>query len=489
MRETDMSKPWFPVALVGLVLALTAIPLAAGDQPVQAIDIGSHRELFVDSSLIDRLDGVRLELQQPRPGGMAIAYDRPWEGVFAFYTTVFKDGDKYRMYYRGEPASGQHTTICYAESADGIRWSKPNLGLVEIAGSKDNNVLIPAAGMLAPFLDTRPGVSAEQRYKGNMEDKAGLLGYVSADGLHWKKLGEQPLVPRKLKNNFDSQNVMFWSEAEQQYVLYARHSEGGRRAQARATSKDFLDWSPQVLMTYSDTGSTVPSDHLYTSQVQPYFRAPHIYISLPGRFMHQRRVLNDAQAKELDVQPGGGGVNDIADGVLQTSRASTTLFDRTFLEALVRPGMGLGNWVSRTNYPACGIVQTGPAEMSIYVQRHYGQKTAHLERLTLRLDGFASAHAPYKGGELVTRPLRFTGKELEINYATSAAGSLRVEIQDAAGKPIPGFTLADCPEIIGDTIVHVVNWKNGADVTKLAGHAIRLRLVMKDADLFALRFR
>lgn len=89
----------------------------------------------------------------------------------------------------------------------------------------------------------------------------------------------------------------------------------------------------------------------------------------------------------------------------------------------------------------------------------------------------------------MTRPLRFTGKELEINYATSAAGSLRVEVQDAAGKPFSGFTLADCPEIIGDTIAQVVSWKNGSDVSKLAGRVVRLRLVMKDADVFSLRFR
>src|SRR5439155_22769832 len=106
----------------------------------------------------------------------------------------------------------------------------------------------------------------------------------------------------------------------------------------------------------------------------------------------------------------------------------------------------------------CGIAQTGPAEMSIYVQRHYGQKTAHLERLTLRLDGFASVHAPFAGGELLTRPLRFTGKELHINYATSAAGGLRLEIQDAAGKKLPGFGLEDCPAIVGDAIEHVVGW-------------------------------
>src|SRR5262249_6053163 len=109
-------------------------------------------------------------------------------------------------------------------------------------------------------------------------------------------------------------------------------------------------------------------------------------------------------------------------GVLQSARAGSTRFDRTFREALVRPGPGGGNWVSRTNYPACGIVQTGPAEMSLYVQRHYGLKTAHLERLTLRLDGFASVHAPFAGGELLTRPLRFAGNALELNWSTSATG-------------------------------------------------------------------
>jgi hypothetical protein len=484
-----MTDRRFLVPLVPLMIGLLLITSPASAAETDDVrDLGSRRELFVDPYLIDRLDGVRLELQQPRPGGVAVVYDRPYEGVFAFYTTIIKDGDKFRMYYRGE--TDRPTAICYAESPDGIRWSKPDLGLVEIDGSKRNNVVLVVPGCLAPFLDGRPGVPADQRYKANSEDKAGLIGYVSADGLRWKKLGDEPIVPRQFKNNFDSQNVMFWSETEQQYVLYARHSDGGKRAQARATSKDFRHWTPQVLMTYSDTNNTVPSDHLYTSQVQPYFRAPHIYISLPGRFMQGRRVLTDAQAKDLNVQSDrGGGANDIADGVLQTSRAGTTRFDRTFLEALVRPGLGSANWVSRTNYPACGIVQTGPAEMSLYVQRHYQQKTAHLERLTLRLDGFASVHAPFKGGELLTRPFRFTGKELEINYSTSAAGGIRVEIQDASGKPLPGFTLDRCPALIGDEIERVVAWKDGADVGKLAGQVIRLRFAMKDADLFSLRFR
>ena len=63
-----------------------------------------------------------------------------------------------------------------------------------------------------------------------------------------------------------------------------------------------------------------------------------------------------------------------------------------------------------------------------------------------------------------------------------------MEIQDAAGKPIPGFALADAVETIGNDIERAVRWKSGSDVSKLAGKAVRLRFVMKDADLFALRF-
>ena len=120
-------------------------------------------------------------------------------------------------------------------------------------------------------------------------------------------------------------------------------------------------------------------------------------------------------------------------------------YERTFMEAWVLPGIGLRNWVSRSNYPAYGIVPTGPAEMSLYISRHNAQQSAHVARYTLRTDGFASVRAGYQGGEMLTRPLVFAGGALEINFATSAAGSIRVEIQDAAGKPMPGFALGRLP--------------------------------------------
>ncbi len=155
----------------------------------------------------------------------------------------------------------------------------------------------------------------------------------------------------------------------------------------------------------------------------------------------------------------------------------------------VRPGPGARNWTTRTNYPLQGVVSTGPDEMSIYVARHYGDPSWHIQRMSLRLDGFSSLNAPYEGGQLVTKPLRFKGTQLEINYSTSAAGGLKVEIQDEKGQPVKGFSLEECPEIIGDEISRIVSWKGGNDVGSLADKPVRLRFVMKDADLYSLRFR
>jgi hypothetical protein len=197
-------------------------------------------------------------------------------------------------------------------------------------------------------------------------------------------------------------------------------------------------------------------------------------------------VLTTEEARAIGVDPGY--FQDASDAVLLSTRGGS-IYDRTFLESFLRPGLGMENWTSRTNYPALNLVQTGPAEMSFYVNRNYGQTTARIARYSLRLDGFAALHAGYEGGAMLTRPVRFASKELQINYATSAAGGIRVEIQDEDGAPIPGFALEDAREVIGDQIERVVAWKLGADVSALAGRAVRLRFVLKDGDLYSFRFR
>jgi len=151
--------------------------------------------------------------------------------------------------------------------------------------------------------------------------------------------------------------------------------------------------------------------------------------------------------------------------------------------------MDLRNWVSRANTAVLPVVPTGPGEMSLYVARHKGQPSHHIERLALRLDGFASVRASYAGGEMLTRPLTFSGRRLVINCSTSAAGSVRVEIQDLAGRAVAGRALAESMPIIGDEIDRAVAWKGGSDLGALSGRPVRLRFVLKDADLYAIQFR
>lgn len=475
--------------------------LVAASAAAAPIDIGSRRELFVDRYLIDTMTDATLQLHHPTFADVAVRRDRPWEGVRTGtfdYVTVLKDGDRFRMYYRAIPLMGlsdgaAEECVCYAESTDGVHWVKPDLGLFEFQGSTKNNIVLsqmpPFCHNFSPLLDARPNVPADERYKalaGITPYSKGLAAFVSPDGIHWKRLREE-LVIVVPGPALDSQNVAFWSEHEECYVCYFRNLVDGVRAIARTTSVDFIHWTAPVQMRYGD-GGTKPSEDLYTNQTQPYFRAPHIYIAAAARFMPGRRVLSDAQVLNLGLDKADCWLkDDCSDATLMSTRGGDH-YERTFMDAWIRPGPDPRNWTSRSNYPAHGVIPTGADEMSIYVSRHNSQESSHIERLALRTDGFASLHAGYEGGEMQTHPLIFTGTSLEVNFATSAAGGIRVEVQDEMGKCIPGFAAEDCRELVGDQIERTVLW-NGGDVSTQAGRPIRLRVILKDADLYAIRFR
>lgn len=445
------------------------------------------RELFVDNYWIDKVTNATLRLATPLDGGTSIKFDKPWEGAFSGYSTIVDMGDRrYRLYYRGIPKSGadgrMEEVTCYAESKDGIEFTRP-----------DYNVFLkeqpPFSHNFSPFIDKRPGVAESERWKAIAGTGAsGLVPFVSADGLKWRKLRNEPVVTTKNSSaRFDSQNLAFWSVSEQRYVMYLRSFRelpDKRRIRwvSRSTSEDFLTWTHPVEMEFvRANGQPAPPEHLYTNQTSPYFRAPHIYIAISARFQPGRQVLTPEEAKAINVDPDY--FKDCSDAIMMSTRGGNT-YQRTFLEGFLRPGVGMENWVSRTNYPALNVIQTGPAEISFYANKNYGQPTTHLQRYTLRLDGFASLHAPYDGGEMVTKPFVLAGSKLDLNYSTSAAGSVRVEVQDASGGALAGFALADCREIIGDQVTRQVNWSS-AELGSQRGKTVRLRFVLRDADLYS----
>jgi len=486
-----------PMSAQTLRSTVPAVMLCASGLADGPIDIGSRRELFVDDVLIEKLRGARLVLHRPTPGEVATVHDEPWEGNTSGYHTVFQDGDLYRMYYRGThviPKAHKRThpeLICYAESTDGVRWAKPELGIVDFDGSKQNNIIWDGHGShsFAVFKDANPACKPSARYKAIAYSKKrpqGLYVFKSADAIHWTPIRKKPVITA----TGDAQSVAFWDTMRNCYVVFHKRNRHDPKADkgswldvATATSDDFVHWTKSIQLQYPGA----PNAHLYTNAITAYPRAPHILMGLPTR------VLRLSRWGPPDIKH-----DQVSDVVLMASRDGQH-FHR-WSEAFIRPGLDARGWQRWgghiNNLPAWGIVETAsagpdsPRELSFYSTEGYffPIEGCRMRRFTLRLDGFASVQAPLKGGELLTKPLVFAGNRLTINYSTSAAGSLRVELRDAAGKPIPGHSLRECPEIRGDEVERVVGWKGGEDVARVAGTPVRLRFILKDADLYSFRF-
>ncbi len=474
-------------AALAAVAAWAPACVARASQPSETqapIALGSRRELFVDDFLIARLQGAELKMHQPEPREVALVCDQPWEGNTSAYFTLLRDDDRFRVYYRGwhfdeKAKKWAHPEVtCVAESRDGLTWEKPELGLFEFNGSKQNNIIWTGAGThnFTPFKDENPACPPDARYKAlaggsttvDGKQRGCLNALKSADGVRWTMLSPAVITA----GAFDSQNLAFWDAVRKEYRAYWRiftagftdergWKPGGYRAIRTATSKDFLHWEQQADLRYVDS----PAEHLYTNAIQPYFRAPQLFVGFPTRF----------QPKTQQVEP-----------VFMSSRDGV-LFRRWPQELIpiTAPQDRDGN---RSNYMAWGLLQLPgqERELSVYAtEAYYAGPAGRLRRFAFRTDGFVSVHAAGQAS-LITKPLTFAGAQLSLNLVSR--GGTRVEVLDAGGQPMPGFTLADCRPLVGDHIDQTVSWKGGT-LAGLAGQCVQLRFELQDADLFSLRFR
>ena len=490
--------------------------------------LGNRRELFIDDVLIAQLSGgAEQRIHHPQPQEIVIKHDEPWEGTGCGYHTIFKDGDLYRMYYKGfdisvEPGKivcedVEHRFTCYAESDDGITWRKPELGLVEFQGSKANNISVGSgptgplnvdAAHTAIFKDTNPASNGDALYKGifRSNEPKGLNVMQSPNGLNWTPMADAPVIT---DGAFDSQNLAFWDEHRGEYRAYWRSFEkpavpvphshpDGVRSIRTATSTDMINWSEGQDLTYDD-GETRPME-LYVNQIKNYHRAPHLMIGFPAHYIERpwgssMKALPDREHRELrsSAQPRYGTA--ISNSLLMCSRNGVDF--KRWQEAFLTPGPErTGTWNYGHQYMAWHIVETasslapdGPNELSLYgVENYWLGKGSHLRRYTLRLDGFVSIKAPWSGGECLTQLITFEGDELRLNFGTSAAGEIRVELQGKNGAPLPGFALHDCEPIFGDSVDRPIVWKDNPNLAQHAGQPVRLRFSLRDADLYAYRF-
>lgn len=469
------------------------------------IHIGSRLEPMLDRFLIEESRGaVELCIGSPVEREAVFVHDRPWEGNRSGLTTIIRDGSIMRMYYLGSQIDLHegsyripHSFTCYAESQDGIHWIRPDLKLVDVPRSTPNNVILGGQPALTftPFLDTNPNCPSDQRYKALAllydPPPRALYGFVSADGINWSQSGDQPLITT---GYFDSQNIAFWDAIRGEYRAYVRDFHGSRAAAAReiatrdvrtCTSPDFLTWTEPEWLSYKPERFS----ELYTNQINPYFRAPHLFVGLPMRYVTGRGYATELNERiSLSEERFGTSYTDTA---LMTSRDGKTF--NMWGEAFIRPGLvQKKRWHYGANGTALGILEAtdecGTPELWLYVDEGGWDHTNRLRRYTMRVDGFASMRARAAGGEILTKPLIFDGDRLVLNAATSALGWLRVELRDSEGHTLPGFETESCVEVFGDRIEHQVIWGNARNLGFLAGRPIRLHITMRDADLYSLRF-
>ncbi len=547
-------------AIIGC-LALLATS-AADTKPLQ---IGSDKQLFIgpwtedgrDGHLVASMQGVTMTMNPAHvTGERLVENDRPWEGtaMLDMRQCVIKDGDTFRMYYNAMPfkivspdpddprkniwGKPYSRILCYAESKDGIHWTKPELGICPWNGSRATNIILPNDELdvlfseldgPAVFVDPaakdpstkykmlvkmtpvrgKPTKSADGPIPVRVTRQLPKAQYAfgSPDGIQWRLLTEEKVS----RGASDTQYSVFWDAAIGKYVAYTRmklanpdvdtywkerFGVSGRKtdlAVGRQTSEDFLHWSGERLVLKPDAIDRAGSPpgltrmDFYGGNVSNY--APGVYIGLPNAYYHwladkTRRWWNKAWMQEpstMDVQ-------------LITSRDGIHWHRTPKRRPFIRLGMG-GTFWSQTIWPDGNAIRVGD-ELWFYFagldvhHKEQSQKESHgaRGRAVLRLDGFISADAAYTGGELTTVPLIFKGNRLQLNVDTSAGGEVRVEIQDASGRPVKGFAESDADGINANSVRAAVGWHGKTDVSSLAGKPIRLRFVMRDTKLYAFQF-
>lgn len=464
-----------------------------------------ERYLFLDPAFLTETDRATLSVNPPVRKEAVLQPDRPWESLMVgFFLTVHEEAGVLRMWYM----CGDHTSqakrsypIAYAESTDGINWRKPDLGIVDYAGSRANNLVGLPYWEGVVFRDPRGQGAQQYVYVTNL-DGEGVVRFHSPDGLRWSRDTER-LLPFRA----DTQNVTFWDERLKTYVLYLRAWDmapgwdNRLRVVARLTADDLSAPLPVVpsgrgdnprnpkdrpriagevpQVFGADARDPRPAD-VYNMSVQPYPLDSRWYVAFPSFYRHV---------------PGGTAVND---GRIEVHFAGSSdgiawhRYDR-------RPYAGLelaGTENSSVAYMGTGMVVRGDEiwqygtgyRLTHKVEGRERQTDGVIYRYVQRIDGFVSLDFPVEGGRALTVPVVRAGGRLFVNVDTGGLGTLRVGLRDAEGKVISGFAVEDCDPIRVNATRAEVSWRGKTAIAGAQDRTVRVELSGDRAKVFSFYF-
>lgn len=500
------------------------------------LNVGTEKQLFIDSRFIESSRGIKLQMNPPVKTEPVLMSETEVESHrIGCYSSILEFDSQYYMYYLATPAQKTDTQedidlqfTCLAVSDDGVNWRRQRVGMVEFRGSKDNNIVLK--GVASMFVD--PTASGGYPFKGICQNDAtpgspqGIYAWGSKDGIVWERVSSEPVLPFYC----DTANVCFYDTRLNKYVSYLRswlhkdpklnHSAPPHnisiRAVARYETDDFykLPWPNAVYdpsqkrwdQKYHHIVNELPSvmipdefDPAYTDIYNPsamqYPWAEDVYLAFPSLYRRYEEFTAgfkfDSHGRDHRGQRDSDGGMSI-----QISLSRNGVQWERMREDYVGPGF-IGEEDGGSLYMCAGMIRKGD---DLY--QYYGglpfthgdydiekdKKTGAIIRTVQRLDGFMSADAGAAGGELTTPPIKFEGNRLELNINCGGMGEAWVEILNADGRAIEGFTMEDSVSVDRNDVVQEVWWKNGPDVSKLAGKPVRLRIKMRSSKLYAIQF-
>jgi hypothetical protein len=457
--------------------------------------------------------GIRLVAQPAQRVGPLVKLECPWESKGIRFLTVMQDDGKYRAWGYvdvGKKGTPPQMKPCYFESEDGMNWQRPNLGLVEFGGNRDNNLY---GGFDETTVFKDPSAPPAERYKtvtpssisrkefdeyrrkhpdANAWEPRALWeankpdgrvwcirGAVSPDGIHWTTL------PDPLSVEFsDTRIVASYDQVLHKYVMYTRWwsvgprttklpvdltmgtwSMPGRRSIGRSETGDFRHFGVSQ-MIYEPTSDMAPADTLYTNCFTTIPGAPDQRVMFPAVW-HQ-----DDDTTTITMLSSSDG------RVWQRVPGPPVLDTAPF-----------GQWDGGCIFGEPNLVELPDGSFALpYVAFNFPHKYARGQWQFL--PGYAvwpkgrivALEAPERG-EFAMIALMPPGKKLLINAVTKRSGEIRVQVDGVAGR-----SLDDCDPIIGDQYRKTVTWKGNADLGHQDGKPIRLRFRMEKAQLFGLEF-
>lgn len=447
--------------------------------------------------------GIRLVAKPATKTGPVFTPEKANE-MYIFGGNIIHDNGVYRLWYDcwprehiGSPEMGNYNLVRYAESDDGTNWRLPKVGMIEHGGNKDNNIvyggpLTEGTGYHGGSVFKDPSAPSEERYKafhlGHLSRERyekykkerpddidpmavgeksawALFGAVSPDGFKWKQLPEPFIV-----QNSDTHNIGTYDVARKKYVGYIRTWYMRRRTIGITQSDDFRRFSFPEELIWPDATQN-PYDLWYANAKTMMPGTIDYHVMFPMRWS----LIDDRFEFCLATSPDGIVWGFVPGGpVCKPGNAGE------WDGGVTAPGLGLVNLPGdRIGIPFCGsaVPHKHPRRPPLGA---LGWATWDKERLV--------ALEAETEGSFATWPVVFKGRNIHLNFRTAFAGYVKVEALDSDWNVLPGRSFADCDYMSGNCLDKTVTWKGNSDLGHNENSPVILRLKLRTAELYAVRF-